>query len=219
MGTSWTSPTSHPSRRKLSDMSRRLAALLTVALLALGAFAAFLLLRDGGDDDAALARLSAPQRPIELAIPNLGGPDSPEPTGEAFLIAARKGIRLVRLPRKDGSSCWGAYELRSGYWSLTNHRCEMNFQRFPDPKDPLRVLGGYFDRGQLLEYESFYGLAADGVDGVGVIDAQDRLVPMARVQGNASWADPPADGVKGVVALDADGEVIWRSAPIPQPEE
>ena len=203
-------------------MSRRLAALLTVALLALGAFVAFLLLRHGSDDDAALARLSAPQRPFELAIPNpLGGPGSPEPTGEAFVIAARKGIRLVRLPKKDGSSCWGAYELRSGDWHLTNYRCETTFQRFPDPKEPLRVLGTvYFDSGtQLLEYQSFHGLAADGVDGVGVIDARDRLVPMARVQGNAFWADPPADRVKAVVALDADGKVIWRSAPIAPPDE
>jgi hypothetical protein len=203
-------------------MSRRLAALLTVALLALGAFAAFLLLRHGDDEDAALARLSAPQRPYKMPIPNpLGGPGSPEPTGEAFVIAERKGIRLLRLPRQDGTSCWGAHELRFGDWQLTNYSCETTFQRFPDPKEPLRVLGtAFFSVGtQLREYQSFHGLAADGVHGVGVIDARDRLVPMARVQGNAFWADPPVDRVKAVVALDADGEVIWRSAPIPMPDE
>jgi hypothetical protein len=59
----------------------------------------------------------------------------------------------------------------------------------------------------------------DGVHSVGVIDARDRLVPMARVQGNAFWANPPGDRVKAVVALDADGEVIWRSAPVPLPDE
>jgi catechol 2,3-dioxygenase-like lactoylglutathione lyase family enzyme len=203
-------------------MSRRLAALLTVALLALGALAALLLLRRGGDEDAALARLSAPQRPYQMAIPNpLGGPGSPEPTGEAFVIAERKGIRLIRLPRRDGSSCWGAHELRFGVWQLTTYSCETMFERFPDPKEPLRVMGPFFwDAGtQLRDYQSFQGLAADGVHSVGVIDARDRVVPIARVQRNAFWADPPADRVKALVALDADGEVIWRSEPPPPPDE
>jgi hypothetical protein len=202
-------------------MSRRVGAGLIAALLALGATAAFFFLRDG-DEDAGLARLSAPERPYKMPIPNpLSGPGSPEPTGEAFVIAERKGIRLVRLPRRDGSSCWGAHELRFGDWQLTNYSCEATFQRFPDANEPLRVLGTtFFSPGtQLHEYQSFHGLAADGIHSVGVIDARDRLVPMARVQGNAFWANPPGDQVKAVVALDDDGEVIWRSAPVPLPDE
>jgi hypothetical protein len=202
-------------------MSRRLALALAAAVALVGALAAFLLLR-GGDEDAALARISAPQRPIRMPIPNpLGGPRSPEPTGEAFVIAERRGIRLVRLPRRDGTSCWGAYELRSGDWSLTTYRCETTFQRFPDPREPLRVLGPVFLTigSPLQDYQSFQGLAADGVHSVGVIDARDRLVPMARVQGNAFWADRPTDRVKAVVALDEDGEVIWRSPTVEWPEE
>jgi hypothetical protein len=203
-------------------MSRRLAAVLAVALVVFGAFAAFLLLRRGGDDDAELARLSAPQRPYKMPIPNpLGGPGSPEPTGEAFVIAERKGFRLVRLPRRDGTSCWGTHELRFGDWQLANYGCETTFQRFPDPQQPLRVMGTvFYDMGtQLLEYQTFFGLAADGVHSVGVIDARERMVPVARVQGNAFWADPPTDPVKSVVALDDDGEVIWRTPPAPLPDE
>lgn len=202
-------------------MSRRVGAGLIAALLALGATAAFLFLRDG-DEDAGLARLSAPQRPYKMPIPNpLGGPGSPEPTGEAFVIAERKGVRLVRIPRRDGSSCWGAHELRSGDWHLTNYNCEATFERFPDPKQPLRVLGTvYLVLGtQLFEYQSFQGLAADGVHSVGIIDARDRLVPIARVQRNAFWAEPPTEEVKAVVALDDDGEVIWRSPGAQQPDE
>jgi hypothetical protein len=180
-----------------------------------------LLLRSSDDEDAGLARLSAPQRPYTMPIPNpLGGPGSPEPTGEAFVIAERNDVRLVRLPRRDGTSCWGTHQLRFGDWQLTNYSCETTFQRFPDPKQPLRVLGTmyYSLATQLQDYQSFYGLAADGVHSVGVIDARDRLVRMARVQGNAFWADP-VDQVKAVVALDADGDVIWRSAPAPPPDE
>ncbi len=52
-----------------------------------------------------------------------------------------------------------------------------------------------------------------------MIDAQDRLVPMAAVRGNAFYADPPSDRVKAVVALDEKDEVIWRSAPPQLPDE
>jgi hypothetical protein len=201
--------------------ARRTQVAAGVALVVVAAGGLFLL-RSSDDEDAGLARLSAPQRPYKMPIPNpLGGPGSPEPTGEAFVIAERKGVRLVRMPRRDGTSCWGAHELRFGVWQLVTYNCETNFQRFPDPKEPIRVMGPfYWDAAtQLRDYQSFRGLAADGVHSVGVIDARDRLVPMARVQDNAFWADPPADRVKAVVALDADGDVIWRTAPASVPDE
>jgi hypothetical protein len=82
-------------------MERRLAAALILAALAVGGLAAFLFLRDRGDGDDTLARMSTPQRPFEMPIPNpLGAPNSPKPTGEAFFIAERNGVRLIRLPRE-----------------------------------------------------------------------------------------------------------------------
>ena len=54
---------------------------------------------------------------------------------------------------------------------------------------------------------------------VGVIDEQDRLVPMADVDGNAFYADAPEGRVKSVVALDEAGDVIWRSPPRTPPDE
>ena len=204
-------------------MSRRtlvVAALAVVVLAAAGA--AVLLLRDDGGEDYSLGVMSTRGRPFQMPVPEqLFTPGSPKTTGEALLIAERDGIRLVRMPREDGSSCWGTSEHRSGEWQLTNYVCETQFNRFPDPTSPVLVLsrGGIIPGTRLRTFEGFTGLAADGVQRVGVIDAQDRLVPMADVRGNAFYADPPVDRVKAVVALDEDGEVIWQSAPVPLPDE
>jgi hypothetical protein len=203
-------------------MSRRLAAVLAVAFLALAGAAALLLLRDGDEEDSALARMSVRERPFEMPIPNqLGRPGSPQTTGEAFLIAERNGVRIVRLPREDGSSCWGTTDRRLGDWQLTFFSCETTFGRFPDPENPVLVLSQatFFPGTQLRVYESFQGVAADGVARVGVVDERDRVLPVTRVQRNAFFAAEPTDRVTGVVALDAEGEVIWRSRPVEWPEE
>ena len=196
------------------------AAIAVVVLIAAGA--AFLVLRDGGDKDYSLGVMSTEGRPFEMAVPEqLFTPGSPKTTGEALLIAEQEGIRLVRMPREDGSSCWGTSEHRSGEWQLTNYVCETQFNRFPDPTSPVLVLSrsGFIPGTELRTFEAFHGVAADGVKRVGVIDAQDRLVPMAAVRGNAFSADAPSDRVKAVVALDENGEVIWRSAPPQLPDE
>jgi hypothetical protein len=199
---------------------RTFVALAVVGLIALGVLAAFLI-RDG-DDEAAFATLSAQERPFEMPVPaSLGLPSSPKTTGQAFFLAEKDGIRFVRLPREDGSSCWGTSERRANEWQLTNFICESQFGRFPDSESPIMLLarGGVLYGTDLMVYESFLGLAADGVSKVGVIDEQDRLVPMADVEGNAFSADAPEGRVKSVVALDEAGEVIWRSPPRPPPDE
>jgi hypothetical protein len=93
----------------------------------------------------------------------------------------------------------------------------------PLSRSDLTVLvlsrGGIVPGTQLRTFEAFNGIAADGVKRVGVIDAQDRLVPMADVMGNAFSADAPSDRIKAIVALDEKGEVIWQSAPVPLPDE
>lgn len=203
-------------------MSRRtvFAAVGVAALIAAGVLAAFFI-RDG-DDEAAFATLSAQERPFEMPVPaTLGLPSSPKTTGQAFFLAEKDGIRFVRLPREDGSSCWGTSERRSNEWQLTNFSCESQFGRFPDSESPVLLLarGGLLSGTNLMVYESFQGLAADGISKVGVIDARDRLVPMAAVRGNTFSADAPSDRVKAVVALDEQGEVIWRSAPPQLPDE
>ena len=94
---------------------RTFVALAVVGLIALGVLAAFLI-RDG-DDEAAFATLSAQERPFEMPVPaSLGLPSSPKTTGQAFLLAEKDGIRFVRLPREDGSSCWGTSERRANEW-------------------------------------------------------------------------------------------------------
>ena len=199
---------------------RTFVALAVVGLIAAGVLAAFLI-RDG-DDEAAFATLSALERPFQMPVPaSLGLPSSPKTTGQAFFLAEKDGVRYVRLPREDGSSCWGTSERRSNEWQLTNFVCESQFGRFPDSESPVLLLarGGILNGTDLMVYESFLGLAADGVAKVGVIDEQDRLVPMADVDGNAFYADAPEGRVKSVVALDEAGDVIWRSPPRTPPDE
>ena len=200
---------------------RTFVALAVVALIALGMLAAYLLLRDG-EDERAYATISAQEQPFEMPLPTtLGLPSGPKTTGEAFFLAEKDGIRIVRVPREDGSSCWGTSERRSNEWQLTSFICESQFGRFPDAESPVMLLarGGILSGTILMVYESFLGLAADGVAKVGVIDEQDRLVPMADVDGNAFYADAPEGRVKSVVALDEAGEVIWNSPPRTPPDE
>ena len=200
---------------------RTFVALAVVALIALGMLAAYLLLR-GGDDERAYATISAQEQPFEMPLPTtLGLPSSPKTTGEAFFLAEKDGIRIVRVPREDGSSCWGTSDRRSNEWQLTSFICESQFGRFPDAESPVMLLarGGFLSGTILMVYESFIGLAADGVAKVGVIDEQDRLVPMADVDGNAFYAEAPEGRVKSVVALDEAGEVIWKSPPRTPPDE
>ena len=200
---------------------RTFVALAVVALIALGMLAGYLLLRDG-DDEPAYATISAQEQPFEMPLPaTLGLPSSPKTTGEAFFLAEKDGIRIVRVPREDGSSCWGTSDRRSNEWQLTSFICESQFGRFPDAESPVMLLarGGFLSGTILMVYESFIGLAADGVAKVGVIDEQDRLVPMADVDGNAFYAEAPEGRVKSVVALDEAGEVIWKSPPRTPPDE
>jgi hypothetical protein len=200
---------------------RTFVALAVVALIAIGMLGAYLLLRDG-DDERAYATISAQEQPFEMPVPaTLGLPSSPKTTGEAFFLAEKDGIRIVRVPREDGSSCWGTSERRSKEWQLTSFICESQFGRFPDAESPVMLLarGGILSGTILMVYESFVGLAADGVAKVGVIDEQDRLVPMADVDGNAFYADAPEGRVKSVVALDEAGEIIWKSPPRTPPDE
>ena len=200
---------------------RTFVALAVVALIALGMLAGYLLLRDG-DDERAYATISAQEHPFEMPLPaTLGLPSSPKTTGEAFFLAEKDGIRIVRVPREDGSSCWGTSDRRSNEWQLTSFICESQFGRFPDAESPVMLLarGGFVSGTILMVYESFIGLAADGVAKVGVIDEQDRLVPMADVDGNAFYAEAPEGRVKSVVALDEAGEVIWKSPPRTPPDE
>lgn len=202
------------------DRRRAVVALAVLALVVVGAVAAVLLLRDGGDEDQGLAAFSTRGTPVDMEIPKQLGPWG-KVTGEAVLIGERENVRFLRLPREDGSSCWATAESRSGFWSLTGFACEGDFLRFPDPKRPVMVVsrqqGDPVTR--LFSYDRFEGFAADGVRRVGVIDAEDRVVAVAAVRRNVfSTPEPPA-AFKRLVALDEAGEVIWRGAEVPQPTE
>lgn len=193
---------------------------LLVALVLVVAVAGVVLLRDDGESDLGLAAFSTRGTPIRMEIPETLGPWG-DVTGEAILIAERPSLRFLRLPRKDGSSCWATAEQRSGVWSLTGFTCEGDFVRFPDPKRPVMPIGriSIDPVKRVWNYEAFAGFAADGVKRIGVLDANGRLVEVARVAKNTFLADEPPQGVKRLAALDAAGEVIWRGDEVPQPDE
>lgn len=60
-------------------------------------------------------------------------------------------------------------------------------------------------------FASFAGFAADDVKRIGVIDVDDRLIPVANVVANVFFSPQPPPELKAVAALDEAGEVIWRS--------
>jgi hypothetical protein len=204
-------------------MKRLPAAVGIVALVGAGALvAAFFMLRDSDKEDGALATMSARERPVVLPLPErVGLPNSPLLSGEAFLIGERAGLRFLRLPRRDGSSCFAKAEFRSEEWQLVDWSCEIGFQRFPDREQPVmtvtrfRILPGT----PYVTYDTIAGFAADGVQRIAVIDVQDRVVPIADVVGNIFFSEGPDDRVKAIAALDEAGEVIWRSAAIQPPDE
>jgi hypothetical protein len=199
---------------------RTQVALAVAAIIVAGIAAAFFVLRDVSDEDDGLAAMSNRGRPIEMAVPERLGPWG-DVTGEVILIAERGGIRFVRLPRKDGSSCWGTADRRAGIWNLTGYGCETGFLRFPDPERPVMVVGRMqvLPGTQLMVYESFAGFAADGVKRIGVIDAQDHVIQVTNVVDNVFFTPNPPDRAKAVAALDSAGEVIWRSAGVQLPDE
>ena len=186
-----------------------------VAVILLGAAAGAVLFRGGGDDDRGLSAFSNRGTPIELAVPQLLAA-KPRVTGKAILIEERNGIRFVRLPREDGSSCWGTAEQLSGAWSVTNYACETGFTRFPDERRPVMVMGRLEIRQNgddaTSAYQSFSGFAADGVARIGVLDRRNRLIEVTDVVENIFFTPEPSQDVKRVVALDSAGEIIWRGA-------
>jgi hypothetical protein len=204
-------------------MERRAAAVLALVLtLALVAGGVLLFRDDSGGIDESLAAFSNRGRPIEMAVPERVGPPSfPKLTRKAILIAERRGLRFLRLPRVDGSSCWATAERRFGLWQLTNYGCDVGLGRFPDPKRPVLIVSQLevLPETALTAYHSFQGFAADGVKRVAIIDARDRVVPVADVVGNVFYAARTPDRAKAVAALDEAGEVIWRGGAVQLPDE
>jgi hypothetical protein len=193
-------------------MSRRLAAVI-VALVALGAIAALLRLRDGDSGGDSLARMSADGEPIAMDVPSTLGFFG-KPTGEAILIAERQGVRFLRLPDEDGTSCWATSDRSSGFWSIRSFSCDTEYP-FPDPQQPVIVLASVRGDGDLLTYNELRGFAADGVKRIGALDAAGRVRPLTDVVDNVFTAPPPSR-IRGIAALDEDGEIVWRSDVIPE---
>jgi hypothetical protein len=204
-------------------MSRlRLAVVIgAVVGLAVGA-AAFLLLRDGGGADAALSTISTPGRAIEMAVPENLGPVVGDLTGEVEVLAQREGLRFVRMARAEGGWCYGTADRRFGGWTLTDYSCRTDANPFPSPDFPVIHVGRHqvaTANPQLVEYLAFAGFAADGVRSVGIVDSSDRVTRVADVVDNAYYAATPPAPAKHLVAFDEDGDVIWRSPAVPQPDE
>ena len=202
-------------------MSRlRLAVVVAVGLAIAVAGAAVLLLRGDGEDPA-LSRMSVTGRPVEMAVPDNLGRFVGDLTGEVELITQRRDLRFLRLEKATGGWCYATADRRFGDWGLTEYACQTSANPFPSPEIPVINVGrlvGTRDP-ELIEYGQFAGFAADAVHRVGIIDKNDRVIPVAEVVDNVYYAPKPPPGAKRMVALDAEGKVIWRSAGVQRPEE
>ena len=198
-----------------------MAALIVVVVAIVVAVGAFFVLRSG-EEDTGLAAMSTRGRPAEIPVPERLGPWG-EMTGKALLIGARKGVRFVRLPRKDGSSCWASADRRGGVWNITGYACETGFLRFPDKQRPVMLVGRQSvtpgGDPRIWTYDTFGGFAADGIKQIAIVDADDRMVRVADVVQNVFYAATPPTEVKQVVGLDEAGEVIWRGPVRQIPDE
>lgn len=203
----------------MSPRRSQVAAVLVV-VIGIGVLAAFFLLRSDDGDDAALSTMSNRGSPIEMEFGVRISADEAKPTGEVVLLAERAGLRFLRLPRTDGSSCWAIGERRSGLWQLTGFNCEAGLTRFPDPKQPVMTVGRLqiSPVNQRMNYLSFAGFAADGVKRVAIVDGDDSVIPVTNVVDNVFFTPTPPQEVKTVAALDAEGKVIWRGAGVPPPD-
>lgn len=198
-------------------MSRRSVAVVLGGMVALAAAgAAFVLLREDGEDRA-LSTISTTGRPIAMAVPENLGPFAGDLTGDVELLAARDGIRFVRMARTEGGWCYGTADDRG----LTNFACETETNPFPSGDVPVLNVSRQQGTEQpgIVEYLSFAGFAADAVRRVGIVDAEGRVVPVAVVVDNTFHVEAPVVRGKQIVALDETGDVIWRGPEVPLPDE
>jgi hypothetical protein len=130
------------------------------------------------------------------------------PTGRAFLMATRGETAYLRVPLKDGETCFfTGRAAKRGAFDLGGGSCWNPAPRFPIlDLSPIQASGpGGF---QVLQVQGF---AADGVASIALEDLGGQTIAEAAVRDNVYklTAYPPG-GVSALVARDTGEHVLQR---------
>jgi hypothetical protein len=186
---------------------RRRGILLAVTLLAAAAVATVIATRTDASGRGALARVSNPGRSVDLA-----GTPFARAAGvrRGALLAVRGGRAYYRL---DGAeACFGTGPA-ADVGEISGAECPR--AEFPSPDRPVLDLSVYevTTRGtRELSLFRAEGIAADGVSSIGFLRPNGKIALKVPVRGNVfSTSAVPSGAVKGLVALDASDQELWRS--------
>jgi hypothetical protein len=118
------------------------------------------------------------------------------------LLDRRDGVSFYGARRNDGTFCF-AVDSGAGQGVGCDNGTRSGVA-FPSPQRPILDFSRFSGGARLV------GFAADGVASVALTDASGTTIASAPVIANV-YADvnPPA-GAAGVVALDANGSVVYR---------
>lgn len=164
--------------------------------------------------EAARATLSNRGTPVPISdhdqriLASMGGF-----TGEMYLLRSEAGHDFYRVPKTDGSDCFGASLVGSPV-RLGALLCSPDFpaQR---PILDFSVFGA--DKPETgLHVVSVQGIAADDVAEIRVVSRANEILRTVPVEGNVyALGDPSTLGTAAVsvVAIDRDGNVLFRSGP------
>jgi hypothetical protein len=134
--------------------------------------------------------------------------------GSTMRLAQRSGLVFHTVRGEDQRQCFGINSGPGAKSELTTLMCLSadGAAAFPSPSRPVLDFSPVMGRdGSTYMYlPTLMGFAADGVAEVGLVDLEGRMhtTPVeANVYFTENLANVPA---QAVVALDADGELIWR---------
>jgi hypothetical protein len=134
--------------------------------------------------------------------------------GGTMRLAERSGFVFHTVRGKDQRLCFGISSGPSAKSELTTLMCLSadGPAAFPSPSRPVLdfspVMGR--DGSTHMYFPRIMGFAADGVAEVGLVDVYGRM-HTTPVEGNVYFAENFADvPAQAQIALDAQGEVIWR---------
>jgi hypothetical protein len=160
---------------------------------------------------------------------NRGTPDAPEAQqlsqlrvadrlglqpGSTMRLAERSGLVFYTVRGKDQRQCFGVSSGPGAKSELTTLMCLSadGPEAFPSPSRPVLDLSPVMGRdgSTQMYFPRLMGFAADGVAEVGVLDLDGRT-HTTPVDDNVYFAENVADiPAQAQVALDAEGDVVWR---------
>lgn len=135
--------------------------------------------------------------------------------GSTIRLAERSGVGFYTVRGEGQTQCFGIRSGPAADSTFTTLTCQSpdDAAPFPSPSRPVLDLSPIMGQegNTRVHLPRMIGFAADGVAEVGVVDA-DGHIHTTPVQANVYFTEDFADfPAQAMVALDAQGEVVWRS--------